>query len=125
MPAAKARVTGPITVGPPIATATSTEYDPAGTTASAAFGLVRSLTATDPSRSTSTAGARAVWRTLTRDEPASSGETSLTNAESWGVPAGLTFATSETFAPPGTVTVWSITGTSVAGSSPSAKTWIR
>ena len=57
-----------------------------------------------PLARTSTAGAAATWRTVTRALPAGTGETSLTKALSVGLPCASRLATSVAFAPAGTAT---------------------
>src|SRR3954470_23817933 len=83
---------------------TSALIVPAGTVSVASFGLVSPGTTTAPPARTSTAGAAAVCRTVTRACPAGTADTSLTNGVITGVPSPFRWATTVAFAPAGTVT---------------------
>jgi RNA polymerase sigma factor (sigma-70 family) len=63
-----------------------------------------------PFASTSTAGAAAVCRTTRRPSPAGAADVSFTNVDSTGLPDASRCATRLAFAPAGSVTVVSITG---------------
>src|SRR4051812_50035738 len=86
------------------ARATSALIVPAGTVSVASFGLVSPGTTTAPPARTSTAGAAAVCRTVTRACPAGTADTSLTNGVITGVPAPSRWATTVAFAPARTFT---------------------
>lgn len=102
VPSFRFRSAGPMaTVSVPAST-TSASTEPAATSAFASFGLVRpSKTGLPPAR-TSTAGAAAVCRTISRALPAPTLDTSLTNGVICGSPAALRWAARLMFAPPGT-----------------------
>src|SRR3712207_914999 len=74
---------------------------PAGTSSVASFGLVSPGATTWPPARTSTAGAAAVCRTVTRDWPAGTGEVSLTNGVRAGAPLPSGWATTVAFGPAG------------------------
>ena len=68
------------------------------------WALTRPGTTTAPPARTSTAGAAAVCRTVTRAWPAGTAETSLTNGVSAGWPSAVRWATTVALAPAGTAT---------------------
>src|SRR5688572_13249134 len=119
VPSARVRSAGPMaTVSVPART-TSALTVPAGTVSVASFGLVMPSTTGEPPARTSTAGAAAVCRTVTRAWPAGTADTSLTNGVRTGAPASVRWATTVAFAPAGTATPSADAAGSVeAGSEP-------
>src|SRR5829696_3755388 len=103
-PSARVRSAGPMATVSVPATTTSALTVPAGTVRLASFGFSRPGATTAPPARTSTAGAAAVCRTVTRAWPAGTADTSLTNGVRTGVPVSVRCATTVAFAPAGTVT---------------------
>ncbi len=89
---------------------TSAEIVPAPTSAVSSLGFSSPLNTGCPSARTSTAGAAATWRTVSRALPASTFDTSLTKAVSWGVPSADRWAAIVAFAPAGTSIFFSMAG---------------
>src|SRR3954452_4244735 len=104
VPSDSGRSAGPIATVDVPASTTSALTVPAGTTRLASLGFSRAGTTTAPPARTSTAGAAAVWRTVTRDWPAGIPEVSLTNGVSAGLPSAVRWATTVALAPAGSVT---------------------
>src|SRR5215217_7727586 len=104
VPSARVRSAGPMATVDVPATTTSALTVPAAVVRVASFGFSRPGTTTAPPARTSTAGAAAVCRTVTRAWPAGTAETSLTNGVMTGVPDSVRWATTVAFAPAGTAT---------------------
>ncbi len=86
------------------ASTTSADTVPGAVSRVASPGLVSPAATTAPSARTSTAGAAAVCRTVTRAWPAGTAEVSLTYGVSTGVPSAVRCAAIVAFAPAGTLT---------------------
>jgi hypothetical protein len=96
--------------------ATAAEYVPAATSADCSSGFARFVKSGEPFASTSTAGAAAVCRTVSRASPASTVDVSLTNTVSVGLPLSSRCATIEAFVSSATVALPDRAGFAVDGS---------
>src|SRR3954468_18013043 len=104
VPSARVRSAGPIATVSVPATTTSVLTVPAGTVRPASSGFFRPGTTTAPPARTSTAGAAAGGRTVSRAGPAGTAETSFTNGVRAGWSSAVRWATTVALAPAGTAT---------------------
>ena len=108
--------TGPITGVVVPAAATEASTVPAGTISDFSWGLVRPVMTGFPPARTSTAGAAAVCRTMSRPMVVGTAVVGFTNGVRAGVPAAVRLATIVTFSPAVSAAVVDRMGLALAGS---------